>query len=357
MSVLQRYLYREWLLTFLAVSIVLTVVLLGVFLGELLNDVANGSIPAGLIGTQLLLRFPEAMGEMLPLAAFIAVMWGLGRLYRDQEMAVMRASGFTWPMMMRPLAWLVLPLSVLLAVLQLWVMPVAAQHADRTLEEAFRSAALWGLQAGRFHVLQDGALVIYVESMGEDGRSLENVFIRKREGERDQVWFASEGQYLADPETGTRYLALSDGQVTEGQAGALDYRILRFERNDLRLPQPEVRSRPASLASRTTAELLAARDVESWVELQWRLSPAVAVLVLGLLAVPLAHSRPREGRGGRVVLGILAYALFANAIYMWRAWLADGTLPPWLGIWWVHAVVALATLAWLQRQGRLVARA
>ncbi|MDX1381188.1 MAG: LptF/LptG family permease, partial [Xanthomonadales bacterium] len=99
MSVLQRYLYREWLLTFLAVSIVLTVVLLGVFLGELLNDVANGSIPAGLIGTQLLLRFPEAMGEMLPLAAFIAVMWGLGRLYRDQEMAVMRASGFTWPMM------------------------------------------------------------------------------------------------------------------------------------------------------------------------------------------------------------------------------------------------------------------
>ena len=33
----------------------------------------------------------------------------------------------------------------------------------------------------------------------------------------------------------------------------------------------------------------------------------VPVVVLGLLAIPLSHSAPREGRGGRALLGIMAF--------------------------------------------------
>lgn len=102
MILLQKYVLREWAWTILAVSIVLISVLLALFLGNMFDDIADGRMPAGLVGTQLVLYLPRAVGHVVPLAGFIAIMWGLGRLYRDQEMAVMRSSGFKWQQLLRP---------------------------------------------------------------------------------------------------------------------------------------------------------------------------------------------------------------------------------------------------------------
>jgi lipopolysaccharide export system permease protein len=88
--------------------------------------------------------------------------------------------------------------------------------------------------------------------------------------------------------------------------------------------------------------------------MQWRLSPALAAIVLGLLAIPLSHSAPREGRGGRAVLGVLAYTIYANLLYMSRSWIASDNLPAFVGMWWVHLLVLVAALIWLRRQGRMV---
>ncbi|NIP17412.1 MAG: LptF/LptG family permease [Xanthomonadales bacterium] len=79
-------------------------------------------------------------------------------------------------------------------------------------------------------------------------------------------------------------------------------------------------------------------------------------MVLCLLAIPLSHSDPREGRSGRVVMGILAYALYTNVLVLCRSWMADGSLPVWFGLWWTHAVVIGIGYIWLQRQGRMPRR-
>ena len=102
LSILQKYILREWFWTTLAVSIVLIIVFLGAYLGDMLKDIAGGRMPAGLMSTQLLLQMPETLDNILPLAGFVAVMWVLGRLYRDQEMAVMRSSGFGWKQLLKP---------------------------------------------------------------------------------------------------------------------------------------------------------------------------------------------------------------------------------------------------------------
>jgi len=129
---------------------------------------------------------------------------------------------------------------------------------------------------------------------------------------------------------------------------------VRFSRNDLRMPETERRSKAPEIESLTSIELLNSADVTERAEFQWRVSPAIAIIILGVLAVPLAHSRPREGRGGRVVLGILLYVVYANLLYMSRSWVADGALPLVAGMWWVHLVFGAIAVAWLQRQGRKV---
>ena len=357
LSILQKYVFREWFWTSLAVSTVLVIVLLGSFLGNMLNDIADGRMPAGLMTMQLLFHMPETFGTILPLAGFIAVMWGLGRLYRDQEMAVMRSSGFGWRNLLKPLLSLVLPLAMVLLVLGLSVAPTAARLAEQQLEQAFRSAAVWGLQPGKFHVLRRGDLVIYAEAIEDDGKSLRNIFIKQRDEAREQIWVAGHGTYWMDPDSGDRYLTLNDGRVTEFAPGELDMRVLNFVRNDFRLPEPEFRKRKKTkVNSKTSLELLSEASDESRAELQWRLAPAITVIVLGLLAIPLSHSEPREGRGSRVVLGILVYLLYGNLLYLCRSWIADGLLPGAIGMWWVHIVFLLVSFVWIRQQGRISAK-
>jgi lipopolysaccharide export system permease protein len=271
-------------------------------------------------------------------------------------MAVMRASGFRWTMLLRPLSNLLLPVAAILLALGLVLAPLTAAMTQQRLEDAFRNAAEWGLQTGEFHVLRGGDMVLYVEAVEKDGRTLRHVFIQQRDGEREQVWAAEKGYYWLDPESGNRYLTLENGQITEGGESALDFGIIHFSRNDLKLPEPENRTRQAALEARSTVEILLSDSPEAIAELQWRLSPAIAAIALGLLAIPLAHSSPREGRGGRALLGILAYTIYANVLYMCRAWLAKGELAAFPGLWWVHLLVLLIAVLWLRRQGRMVGR-
>ena len=358
LNILQKYILREWFWTMLAVSIVLIVVLLGAYMGDMLKDIAGGKVPAGLMGMQLLLHMPETLGNILPLAGFVAVMWGLGRLYRDQEMAVMRSSGFGWRQLLTPLLSLMIPLAILLLFLGLSLAPTSARMAEQKLEEAFRSAAVWGLQAGKFHVLKHGELVLYAEAIDEDGSTLRNIFIKQRQQEREQIWVAQKGRYWMDSDSGDRYLILEDGNVVDVAPGQLDLRVLSFVRNDLRLPESEFRKRKkVKINSQSSLNLLSEGNAESIAELQWRLSPAISVIVLGLLAIPLSHSEPREGRGVRIVLGILVYLLYGNLLYLCRSWVIDGVLPTYIGMWWVHVVFLIISFMWIRQQGRFRAKA
>ncbi len=355
---MQKYIFREWFWTSLAVSIVLIIVLLGAFLGDMLNDIADGRLPAGLMTMQLLFHMPETLGNILPLAGFIAVLWGLGRLYRDQEMAVMRSSGFGWKQLLKPLLSLVLPLAAALLVLGLYVAPITARMAEQQLEQAFRSAAVWGLQPGKFHVLKRGDLVIYAEAIEDDGKALRNIFIKQRQQDRQQIWVAKRGTYWMDRETGDRFLILEEGRVTEFAPGQLDMRVLNFVRNDLRLPEQEFhRRKKEKVDSVPSSELFNEGSAKSVAELQWRLAPAITVIILGLLAIPLSHSEPREGRGSRVVLGILIYLLYGNALYLGRSWIGAGVLPAAIGLWWVHIIFLVISFVWIRQQGRIPVRA
>jgi lipopolysaccharide export system permease protein len=354
LNILQKYIFREWLWTFLAVTIVLLVVMIGVALGELLNGIAGGRIPSGLLWVLIGLKMPDVLGTIVPLSVFISVIWGLGRLYRDQEMSVMRSSGFQWRMMLRPLFNLLLPISATLLVLGLFVSPIAATTTQQKLLDAFRNAAEWGLEAGTFHVLRGGEIVLYVEAVEKDGRTLKNVFIQLKQEQREQIWSAEKGYYWLDRDTGNRFLTLENGQVTEGGAEALDFGIMHFSRNDLKLPEQESRVKSEAIETRKSVDILGFTSVEDIVEFQWRIAPAIAAIVLGLLAIPMAHSAPGEGRGGRVVLGILAYVVYVNTLYMSRNWLLKGDMPISVGLWWIHVLALVITLIWLRRQGRMV---
>ena len=99
------------------------------------------------------------------------------------------------------------------------------------------------------------------------------------------------------------------------------------------------------LEARPTAALLRTRATRPQrAELHWRIAMPLMCLVLALLAVPLARLRPRQGRYARVWVALLIFLLYSQLISVGKVWIAHGTLPEFLGLWWTHAVVVLLAL-------------
>ena len=343
MRILDQYLLREIARSLLAVTIILLLTTVGLFLGDTLADVARGRVPAELLLSQLGLRSVEALSVLVPLSVFLGIMLSLGRLYRDSEMVVMSACGVSRAYPYRPLVRIVLPTMALLLVLGLWVSPWAQRTAKEMVADAAARVTVAGLQPGRFQPIAARDSVVYVESVDPDG-VFHNAFLHiDRDGRKDIVT-AREGFQYQDPDTGARYLALLDGLRSEGVPGQADFRMMRFERNDVRVPDPEEGQAGLKHGALPLAELLEDTGPAEWAELHWRLAPALALLALTALAVPLSHTRPREGYYGNLVLGVLVYIVYANLLALGRSWLDKGDLPPWVGLWWLPAIALVAAV-------------
>ena len=69
--------------------------------------------------------------------------------------------------------------------------------------------------------------------------------------------------------------------------------------------------------------------------------------------MPLARSAPRQARFGSMLLAFLAYMVGVFLMLLGTQWLAEGTIPTALGLWWlVLPMLALGTWLYL-RDGRV----
>jgi len=98
------------------------------------------------------------------------------------------------------------------------------------------------------------------------------------------------------------------------------------------------------LEARPSVDLARAAEPAARAELQWRIATPLMCLVLALIAVPLARLRPRQGRYARVWVALIIFLLYTQLISVGKVWIAHGTLPGFLGLWWTHAAVVLLAL-------------
>ncbi|HET6632984.1 MAG TPA: LPS export ABC transporter permease LptF [Rhodanobacteraceae bacterium] len=359
MRVLDRYLLRELLLGAGATALVLLVITTGGTLADVLDKVAGGSLPGHVMFPVLGLRVVDALTVLLPLALFLGVLLGLGRLYRDSEMHILSAAGMGPRGLLKPLALLALPLAAAVALVALWLGPLAVRTADALVTAANQSVIAAGLEPGRFVELPGHAGVIFVDSMSRDGTRLGTVFVEsERGGGSDQpprldLITAARGALYQESDGSGRYLALFDGHRFEGRLGHDDWRLMRFARNDIAITSTQASgSDEDAVHAQPSTALLDARGIDAAAELAWRTAAPVSVLVLALLALPLARQTPREPRYGRLLIAIVVYLLFANLLALSRAGMVRGWLPAWIGLWWVELLAAAFAVLMLWRQFR-----
>ena len=343
-NVLDRYIFREISLTWFAVTAVLLIIMVANVLTRTLAKVTAGSVPADALLLLVGLKVVNLLVTLIPLGLYLGVLLAFGRLYRDSEMAAIAACGTGVRSLYRPVVLNGLIGVVLIGFLTLWASPWAARF-ERDVNERVASQSVASLlSAGKFVEILNGEAVVFTESLSESKNQFQRVFVhRDLEDGGFEVETAKSAYYQRiDSPTGDgtakEYIVFVDGVSLVGKAGGDEYRRTRFERHGILLPRDPLESRALENSAKTMQQLWQANDSQSRAEIQWRISIPLAALLLAILAVPLSHASPREGRYSKIVLAILIYIPYANLLVLARKWLSAGTVPGWFGLWWVHVL-------------------
>ena len=336
----QRYVLREVVQTWLAVTGVLVAILVSNQLSRVLGQAADNQYGRHVVFDLIALGAIMNLSVIVPVGLLLAVVLTLGRLYHDSEMAALQACGFAPARLLVPLFCFASVIAVGLGWLVFVQVPQADSQVQLLRQSALKEAQFGQLDAGRFRSFSGGDAVFYAERVDQEG-VLHNVFVQRESAGRIEVALADTATYSKAALNGMHLVTLFNGRRYEGVPGREDFRVIEFREHGIPIATPSDVAGTRDPDTKPTRELLGSHDPSDVAQLQFRTSTPLMALVLTLIAVPLSRLRPRQGRYTHVGFAIVVYFVYSNLLSAAKVWIEKGDLPPAIGVWWVH----LAALA------------
>lgn len=347
-SILDRHIFFNLLKALLAVLLVLSLIIDGLSFIQYLERVINGKINADVVLSLLGYEALRSTPRLIPPSFFLAILYVIGGMYRDSEMVALHSCAVSSARVYRSVVALALPLAGLTAWLTMSVAPWASGEISMIrMDQKTAAVELMGISEGQFNASNLGDTVFYVKEMDSDNHLMKDLFVYYNQQGKSGVIAAEEGYHYRDGTTGGRYLVLTQGHRYEGKPGEANYSVASFDTYALRISNGDEERVSTSRSSLPTSLLMASDQIKLQAELQERISIALLVLVMVLLSIPLSRSLPRQGPHGRIILGFFVYFFYFNLEALSKGWMVDGLTLPWMGMWWLHLLVALLVLLYL----------
>ena len=357
LNIITRYLCWEILKSSAATVLILYVILMSNALGRVLSDITDGKVPEQALWPVLLSHSVNIFSLLLPVGLFLGIVFAFGRLYKDNEITVMNACGMGYVLFYRPVIIVVVPLVCFSVYANLWLNSNMQRNAQEIVERQQEIQEFDQVRAGQFNQSKNGDNVFYMESISEDRLELNNIII----GEIDEglaiVETAQKGRQRIDPDTGDLFLVIGPGKRYEGVPGENDFRIIEFEKHGILVEKKQnYQKRKLDVEEKSPQQLWNSSLLKDKVELYWRISIPVVMLVLALLAVPLSYIAPRQGRFGKIGYAFLVYIVYLNLMAFCRSQIEAGVVPLAINFWWVHFIFIVLTILLLTKHNRLLDR-
>jgi lipopolysaccharide export system permease protein len=351
----QRYVLREVMQTWLAVTGVLVAILVSNQLSRVLGRAASDEYGRHVVFDLIALGAIMNLSVIVPVGLLLAIVLALGRLYHDSEMTALQGCGYAPLRTLGPLSGFAVLIAAGLTWLAFVQVPRADQQAQLLRQSAVKEAQFGQLDAGRFRSFLSGGGdgVFYAERVDGEG-VLHNVFVRRETAGRIELALADTATYSKAAADGTHFVTLYNGRRYEGVPGQDDFRVIEFREHGIPVITPEETVGTAKDPdTKPTSELWGSSSLVDIAQLQFRVSSPIMALVLTLIAVPLSRLRPRQGRYARVGFAIIVYFVYSNLLWASRVWVEKGTLPPAIGVWWVHILLLAFGTYLVLREARI----
>ena len=396
--ILRRYMTQQVASTTALVLGFLVVMMLGGRLIRYFGIAAEGNLDISLLFTIIGYNLPYFLELILPLAFFIALMLVFGRLYVDQEMAVINASGVSRGRLARLMTPLILALFVGEAALSVVGKPWGVRSSESVWQQQALTSAFDLIRPNQF--ISSGNYHLYIGSLSDDKKQLQDVILIQSEPQKkdsansetvedstavevnnridpetaeqlnipelpnalignnaiskDTITLAKRAEQVETGSSGVTQLDLFQGRRYEVGAGSLKYNQVGFDRYRITLTESskEVVTED-NIETQAIGPLWQAATGGTQVgsdnalraaqgELGYRLALPWLMIIAPMLAVPLAQVRPRQGRWLRLFPSILLFVSCALGIISLKNAVSKGSVSVWAYAWFILGFMALA---------------
>jgi lipopolysaccharide export system permease protein len=357
LGILGRYVVRTVLVYTLLVMIVLLALgALFMFIGQQ-DDIGVGNYTAVQALLFVALNLPSYLFQLLPVAALIGSLLGLGNLARGSELIVMRASGVTT---FRFCVWLGaagLILASLMFVVGEYVAPPLGHYARQL--KVFAKFDEFSLAGSRATWVRDGDTIISVDQQSASTRfggirvyQVDRTRRLLSAGRAESASVKGDNVWRLEKYLGTAF-AGDPPVASVSRDGEREVRTsLSPDFLGLAIADPDgmgLRDLREYVAHLKRNDLQSSRFEAAY----WsRLARFVAVMLVIMLALPFCVGSMRNsGQGARTVVGVLIGAGFVLLSQTLESSGQLFSLPPWL-VGWIPTVLlglVTGTLLWRNR--------
>ncbi len=344
-----RYLFKEVSSNFVAVAIVLLLIFVSGRFVSYLAQVASGVISSKVLFSILLFRIPGFMELILPLALFLGVMLGYGRLYVESEMVVLQACGISKRRLLVYTQGPALIVMLITAMFTTWLTPLGWKHFHVIWNDPETYSGLGTLVAGNFKQFDDQGIVVYTAEMNSSKTKLRDVFfVRSSKDTKDNELVIIKAKTAgvvatADRDQSQPYIELYDGFQYSGSPGQMDFTASRYSVYGQLLGKSKQIIIPKdSVDGKDTLSLINSTVKRDQAAFYWRMTMPFIVPIIAIIALALSETTHRKGRYVKLLPGIIIYIVYLAVLLAVRSRIEKGiALPAPLAFGLVHTLFLL----------------
>lgn len=342
MKLIERYIAREISLPFTVVILILVGLFASFSSARLLAGAVTETLGIAALLKLVFLKTLIALEVLIPIALYISVIIGLGRLNKDQELNVIRSAGISSTRIVLTVLTVAIPVGIASGMLSSYVRPWA--YAESYILDAQAEADLNTnrFQAGRFYGSEKTGRVVYVRSKSDVDQQMQNIFHYIKKPDSSEIVIARQARQIQPTAEELRpHIQLSEGVVYQLTNTASIDDVIQFKNMIYFIDNDFVLNyRRKAAATRTLWESDQPRDIA---ELQWRISRPLATILLALIAVTFIRTTPRHDKTDRTYLiAALVFAAYYNLTGLAKTWVEQGVVGSMPGVWWLYLLMLIA---------------
>ncbi|MCX7983059.1 MAG: LPS export ABC transporter permease LptF [Syntrophales bacterium] len=351
--IINRYLFKEILLSFLLILTIVTLVLILGRIFQIVDLIMNKGVSILEVVGFIFLLFPSLLLYSLPMSLLFAILVTLSRFSSDNELTIMKTSGMSLYQISLPI-FLVAVLVFFISLLNSYVLlPQGNLKVRQLMYHLACKKATVGIVEKTFNDDFSG-IILYADRVPASGDFLEGVFISDfRQGSQPIYIISQKAFLIGDSATMSVILRMKDGSIHMPDRPIEKYRRLDFKQYDVKLNfGPSLAADLTKKASRemTVKEikgLLEKSNLEDSekreleMELYERLSIPFSAIFFALVAIPMGIKKHHAAK----YRGFMAGLILVLAYYVFRGWgLAlgeTGRIPPLMGAWLPNILIGM----------------
>ena len=347
-SRIARYIRRNLLTLFFAIFFIIGLVIFGNRLVLTVQESFERGIPLQELMPLVSFNMIRDLTLILTLSLFLAIILSISQLYKNSEAIVMNSIGVSDKHFIVFIQPIVLLIFVIIFFLTTYAVPWAKQQKNIEEEESKNASEFSFITEGEFKEYKQGDIVFYasesktLDTVGE--QNMEEIFIYASNKGKPVIVLASEAKKYIDSRSNSIYLRLKNGVRYEGIPSDENIYINNFDLYDMEIVSGELQKSLdiyTKIEGKSTLDLIKEGGLYANAELQWRLSQPVMVLILSVFGVFLGKTSPRGGKGVNLLIGIIVFMLYNNALLIAKSAIELSQINPVIGLWVVHLLVLM----------------